>query len=92
MTEIEAKELLEQLPVYRYEQEVQMYQHSDVFNALDLGINALEKQIPMKPTNIQGNPLWGYCPSCNKAIDKSGSPIGCKHCLQRVDWSDEDAE
>ena len=43
MTEQEAKELLEQLPVYRYEQEVQMYQHSDVFNALDMGIKALEE-------------------------------------------------
>ena len=43
MTEIEAKELLEQLPVYRYEITTQMYQHSDVFNALDLGIKALEE-------------------------------------------------
>lgn len=49
-------------------------------------INALEKQIPKQPTNKQGNPLWGYCPSCKKAIDKSGSPVGCKYCLQRLTW------
>ena len=57
---------------------------------MQVTIDALEKQIPKHLTNKQGNPLWGYCPSCKKAIDKSGSPVGCKHCLQRLDWSDED--
>lgn len=60
------------------------------FEDLEMSIKALEKQIPKKVVNIQGNPTWGYCPSCNKTIDKSGSPNGCKHCLQRVDWGNED--
>lgn len=54
--------------------------------------DCVEKQIPKKVVNIQGNPTWGYCPYCNKTIDKSGSPNGCKHCLQRVDWGNKDAE
>lgn len=53
---------------------------------------AKEKQIAKQPTNKQGNPLWGYCPSCKKPISKGDSPIGCKWCLQRVDWRNEDAE
>lgn len=38
----------------------------------------------------QGMPLWGYCPSCDAKVTKTGSPVGCKWCLQRVIWRDEE--
>lgn len=42
-----------------------------------------------KPLNQQGNPLWGYCPNCGRAVLKISSPVGCKWCLHRLDWEDK---
>lgn len=53
----------------------------------DRCIPLLEKQIPKQPINEQGIPTWGYCPTCGDAVTKYGSPVGCKNCLQRIDWS-----
>lgn len=83
MTEQEAKEWLECI-VYEEAPKTQ--------RAMLLGIKVLEKHIPKKAEHIQGNPLWGYCPTCKKSISKGDSPIGCKWCLQRLDWGNEDAE
>ena len=54
-------------------------------------LTALEKQIPKKP-NIHGfregreiNTISYTCPICNKHI---GREDYCKHCGQRLDWSD----
>lgn len=67
--------------------------------ALDVAIQALEKQIPKKPTSIDyekyvdviGNAgfLRGayWCPNCNYVV-KSGS--FCSNCGQKLDWSDEE--
>jgi len=58
----------------------------------DLSIKALEKQIPQQVKNQQGYPTWGYCPSCEKTVTKSDSPVGCKWCLQRLKWEGENEE
>lgn len=73
--------------------------HSKVLrDAVDVAIQALEKQVPKKPTPIDYEKyidvidnarfLRGayWCPDCNRAV-KSGS--FCSDCGQKLDWSDE---
>ena len=67
--------------------------------ALDVAIQALEKQIPKKPTPIDyekyidviDNAIFlrgaYWCPNCKHVI-KSGS--FCSDCGQKLDWSDEE--
>lgn len=73
--------------------------------ALDIAIQALEKQIPKKPMRIERNAMgWEYrdyyCP-CGKFIgaephiksilEKGEIPVKyCDDCGQRLDWSDKD--
>lgn len=45
-----------------------------------------EKDEQRPVINIQGIPIWGYCPNCGETITKTGCPIGCKWCLQKLDW------
>lgn len=73
--------------------------------ALDIAIQALEKQIPKKPMRIERNAMgWEYrdyyCP-CGKFIgaephiksilEKGEIPVKyCDDCGQKLDWSDKD--
>jgi len=52
---------------------------------LNLAIEALEKQIPKKPTLHKG---WLYCSVCGKDVLMEGYKF-CPDCGQRIDWSDE---
>jgi len=60
------------------------------FKAIAMGISALKKQIPQKPTHKAY--FYGrifYCPSCEKSIDESliiESNRYCRHCGQALDW------
>lgn len=59
-----------------------------------LAIQALEKQIPMKPLeikerhNFSGDVIYkdGYCPDCKNEI--TSSYRFCTLCGQKLDWSD----
>ena len=66
--------------------------------AIDMAINALEKQIPKKPT-YEGD---GYapdgtfvfdewiCPCCEKRYEVDYDDYDyCPNCGQKIDWSDE---
>lgn len=66
-------------------------------NAIDIGIKALEKQIPKKPYDVDEREensfyyLGFMCPSCNKAIvGQPYRPNYCKHCGQKIDWKVEE--
>ena len=71
----------------------------DCKQALELGVKALEKQIPKKPTPIDyekymdtvKNALFlkgsYWCPNCNHVV-KCGTY--CSDCGQKLDWSDEE--
>lgn len=73
----------------------------DNYEAVDLAIQALEKQIPKKPTIIDYKKYIGtvknaeflrgayWCPNCRQAI-KCGT--FCNKCGQRLDWSEESDE
>ena len=58
-----------------------------------MAIEALEKQIPKKPTEVDEREVgWiaFMCPTCNTAvIGQPYRPNNCKHCGQAIDWSEE---
>lgn len=97
MTEQEAIDLIKFVPLYRYECELEKGRQSELFEALNLAIKALEKQIPKKVDEFMERSeefssfykLDFMCPSCLKAtICQPYKPKYCKHCGQKLDWSD----
>lgn len=61
----------------------------------DRAIEALEKQIPKKPTEIDEKEdglfyvISFMCPSCDTSvIGQPYKPKYCKHCGQKLDWGD----
>lgn len=59
---------------------------------------ALKKQIPQKviekvdelnDKDYNGLIKRYYCPHCHYEIDEYSSPVGCKFCLQTLDWKNE---
>ena len=95
MTENEAieefKERLELIEkCYRGENE-------DYKQALELGVKALEKQIPKKPiveyknTNDYITEIEWKCPICRtNYIELVPCGEWCNNCGNRIDWSDEE--
>lgn len=83
MTEIEAIEVIEKnRPTSGY---------TMLNEALDIAINALEKQIPKKPKKSQSKLryLGTYmCPSCGGDFSGTGVASYCYHCGQRFKWND----
>lgn len=55
--------------------------------AIDVAINALEKQIPKKPKTDDRYVMY-ICPCCNDFIKVSHNC--CQNCGQKLDWSDEE--
>lgn len=97
MTESEAIEWIKEL---RDSEEIREFYYVENFiKACDMAIQALEKQIPKKPTPIDyekyidvinnARSLRGayWCPNC-KHVVKSGS--FCSDCGQKLDWSNEE--
>lgn len=89
MNSEEAKDLLDNLIGM-----VEDNQHNDYDEALKLGIEALEKQIPKKPiikTNAYNRKFY-ECPNCRIDIeDVIFSPYKyCRKCGQHIDWGNEE--
>ena len=67
-------------------------------NAIDIGIKALEKQIPKKVKEIYkseciedieaygGDALFGYCPCCNELNSNVWNEFYCGNCGQKLEW------
>lgn len=55
--------------------------------ALNTAVEALERDIAKAPLNIQGNPVYGECPSCGKTVLRYLDSNGCRQCLQRLNWT-----
>ena len=72
----------------------------DYKQALEIGVKALEKQIPKKP--IEYEDKFYACPICRNVLlhkwekyntelmDKSNGLPYCLCCGQKLDWSDEE--
>ena len=73
--------------------------YTELREGLDLAIELLEKEIPLKPIDVERNGLlqrsgWKYrCPKCkcgvgvnNRAIEYTQEDEYCPSCGQRLDW------
>ena len=95
MTESEAKAILERdLSCLKQNKAL-----PDSIEAMEIAINALEKQIPKKPIIKQSKYCNAYhCPVCNGYIRSRNTRIEvileenifCGVCGQKLDWSDEE--
>ena len=63
----------------------------DYKQALELGVKALEKQMPKKPIKIRGSYFGkgkgGDCPNCKAGVNSIEYKY-CRICGQALDWSD----
>ena len=60
-------------------------------NAIDMAIEALEKQIPKKPLirkaeDYFGNVKHTLCPNCQETEFVFTQPCFCHHCGQALNW------
>ena len=95
MTESEAIKILNAFP-----------KEDEMYDAAQMAINALEKQIPKKP-NKTIDSSWGVkkevhvCPVCDyyltevhfiapQKIESNKKTTYCETCGQAIDWSDND--
>ena len=80
MTADEAiKQFEERLQIPDYKTQIPEY-----YEAMELAVEALEKQVPKKPPYDEYHRAGYRCPNCNNT-----NPWGynyCKHCGQRLDW------
>lgn len=106
MTESEAiKELKEDIALY--DNEITRLDASigtpdrNLIDALEMGIRALEKQPPKKPTYDgdgyapDGTFVWDewLCPCCGSRYEVDYDDYGyCPNCGQKIDWSDDDCK
>ena len=82
MTYEEAIKLLNSMAIYHFDKYTTY--------AIDLAIEALDKQILRKPiekyTDYDGTEA-GLCPFCNEGVDEKMN--FCSYCGQAIDWSDD---
>lgn len=78
------QEAIEKLKYIKYigngEQE---YKKCSESIAIDMAIEALEKQIPKKPIEDH---TFDFCPVCSYSVDYLRNY--CKECGQKLDWGD----
>jgi len=92
MTEKEAIQMLERM------QEPEPYEPQithDAYEALQMGIDALEKQIPRKPKYKAEDRFvknhfaeYSYCPTCEKEV--VAGDMFCVMCGQRICWQEDE--
>jgi hypothetical protein len=69
-----------------------------ITEALNMGISALEKQIPKKPYKVKDHKQNDYyCTVCKRYLGDEMElkyaclqPRYCEHCGQALDWSEEE--
>lgn len=92
MTPKEAIEQLESLIInsqYFHDEEGDIWEKD--IEALNMAIEALEKQIPKKPIDkTKSTDDYGYCPNCKTIIDDYSDFKFCSTCGQAIDWSEEE--
>ena len=69
------------------------YQTDKGMCACRLSVEALKKQIPMKPTEINDECGYFECPACGELIYADGARFEehkyCLSCGQKLDWRNE---
>lgn len=70
-----------------------LYAYESDYKALDMAIDALEKEIPMKP--IGEHYAHMRCPSCKHRIPSGGGSSSrrrdnwCNYCGQAINWGED---
>ena len=85
MTYREAIKQLNSIAVYHFDKYTA--------DAINMAINALEKQIPKKPIikkaeDYFGNVKHTLCPNCQETEFVFTQPCFCHHCGQALDWKE----
>lgn len=66
--------------------------YSELRNSIDMAIEALEKQIPTKPKEVERKYWNDYvCPNCEKLLGNSIEVYQekcCYYCGQALNWSE----
>lgn len=84
------KEAIEQLR-WIEEGELHRYFNEDDFDAFDLAVEALEKQVPENALPEKRYYDFGKCPRCG-VIFTDDSTKYCGNCGQAIDWEEGEAE
>lgn len=88
MTEQEAiNEFKERLAIPDYKESIPKY-----YEAMEMAVKALEKQIEKKPIKDKEFSSLFDCPSCGRRQKIMYEQNYCKVCGQKLDWGNEDAE
>lgn len=83
---MDARDAIARIQAHNRVQQQKEYGAFNITEALNMAVNALEKQIPKKAIPCSPNSTWTKCPVCGATdIDKY-----CGKCGQRLDWEDED--
>jgi Zn finger protein HypA/HybF involved in hydrogenase expression len=54
--------------------------------SLVMAIQALEKQIPKRPLEVQYYKSFGKCPLCEQVVSARSAKNFCQYCGQAIDW------
>ena len=75
--------------VYRNTDDFEMRISKDCYKGL---VNALEKQIPKKLLDIEGDytALYGSCPNCKNIVCDNEDYRFCNECGQALDWGESE--
>lgn len=89
------REAIDWVKDLKLSEEIREFYYAESFiKALDMAIQALEKQIPKKPIKSEEQVVryvnTYYCPVCRLGITGTNIAKWCYHCGQRLDWSDEE--
>ena len=86
MTSEEAIKQLNSVAIYHFDKYTT--------DAINMAIDAIEKQVPKKPIIRKTKDYFGYvehtiCPNCEKIEFGHEQPCFCKLCGQALDWEGE---
>ena len=95
MTFEEAIQELEWIYQNGFENDIKIIGTDRILDAIRMGIEAIEIQIPKKPTmkivekRIIKGCMYPHCPVCNTIPVPHPNVSYCDYCGQAIDWSDE---
>lgn len=77
------KQFKERLGIPDYKTQIPEY-----YEAMELAVKALEKQIPKKPKEHCDNKKLHYCPCCGSYFGGTTGWERCWKCGQKLDWKE----
>lgn len=69
-------------------EDVEKVSEKDFMEFLNFSIEALEKQVPKKPTYEATIQECHTCPNCKNVLDRFDKTLYCMFCGQKLSWGD----